>query len=48
MIDLAEDARAVKRRYLDDITGEFPRLDERFSGLSYASVDTQKRPLMVT
>ena len=35
MIDLAEDARAVKRRYLDDITGEFPRLDERFAGLSY-------------
>ena len=35
VIDLADDACGVERRYLDDITGEFPRLDERFSGLSY-------------
>lgn len=34
-IDLGDNARGVERRYLDDITGEFPRLDERFAGLSY-------------
>lgn len=31
-IDLSENG-GIKRRYLDDITGEFPRLDERFVGL---------------
>jgi carotenoid cleavage dioxygenase len=34
-IDLGDNARGVERRYLDDITGEFPRLDERFAGLEY-------------
>ena len=34
-IDLADNARTVKRTYLDDITGEFPRLDERRAGLEY-------------
>lgn len=32
VIDLSEGG-GIKRRYLDDITGEFPRLDERFAGL---------------
>ncbi|MFT5578015.1 MAG: carotenoid cleavage dioxygenase-like enzyme [Paraglaciecola psychrophila] len=31
-IDLAPGG-GISRRYLDDITGEFPRLDERFTGL---------------
>ena len=34
-IDLADNSRGVKRTYLDDITGEFPRLDERRAGLEY-------------
>ena len=34
-IDLASNSNGIKRTYLDDITGEFPRLDERRSGLSY-------------
>jgi carotenoid cleavage dioxygenase len=34
-IDLGDNARGVARRYLDDITGEFPRLDERRTGLRY-------------
>lgn len=34
-IDLGDNSNSVKRTYLDDITGEFPRLDERFAGLSY-------------
>ena len=32
-IDL--DAESLKREYLDDIVGEFPRLDERRAGLTY-------------
>ncbi|MEZ5559032.1 MAG: carotenoid oxygenase family protein [Pseudomonadales bacterium] len=35
VIDLGDNSRGVQRRYLDDITGEFPRLDERFAGLGY-------------
>ena len=34
-IDLAANSNGVQRRYLDDITGEFPRLDERFTGGNY-------------
>ena len=34
-IDLGDNANSVKRTYLDDITGEFPRLDERFAGNAY-------------
>lgn len=34
-IDLAANSQQIKIRYLDDITGEFPRLDERFAGLPY-------------
>ena len=34
-IDLADNSNGVQRRYLDDITGEFPRLDERFAGGRY-------------
>ena len=34
-IDLAANSNGVKQTYLDDITGEFPRLDERFAGLDY-------------
>lgn len=33
-IDLSEGG-GIKRTYLDDITGEFPRLDERFAGKAY-------------
>ncbi len=32
-IDLA--SGSINRRYLDDLTGEFPRLDERFAGLPH-------------
>ncbi len=35
VIDLGDNSNSVKRTYLDDITGEFPRLDERFAGLAY-------------
>ena len=35
IIDLASNSNSIERRYLDDITGEFPRLDERFAGLDY-------------
>ena len=35
VIDLADNSNGVQRRYLDDITGEFPRLDERFAGKGY-------------
>ncbi len=35
VIDLADNSNGVQRRYLDDITGEFPRLDERFTGSHY-------------
>lgn len=34
-IDLTANTRAIKTTMLDDITGEFPRLDERFSGARY-------------
>ena len=34
-IDLGDNSRGVARRYLDDVPGEFPRLDERFAGLRY-------------
>jgi len=34
-IDLAANSNGIKRTYLDDITGEFPRLDERRTGLDY-------------
>lgn len=34
-LDLGSDTNEIKSRYLDDITGEFPRLDERFAGLGY-------------
>ncbi|MEM8767835.1 MAG: carotenoid oxygenase family protein [Pseudomonadota bacterium] len=33
--DLGDNSNQVKRTYLDDITGEFPRLDERFAGNGY-------------
>ncbi|MEE4301537.1 MAG: carotenoid oxygenase family protein [Pseudomonadales bacterium] len=33
--DLAADSSAVKETQLDDMSGEFPRLDERRTGLSY-------------
>jgi len=35
VFDLADNSNSVQRRYLDDITGEFPRLDERFAGNDY-------------
>jgi carotenoid cleavage dioxygenase-like enzyme len=35
VFDLADNSNSVQRRYLDDITGEFPRLDERFAGNNY-------------
>jgi len=35
VLDLGDNSNSVKRGYLDDITGEFPRLDERFTGLDY-------------
>lgn len=34
-IDMSAGAGGIKRRYLDDITGEFPRFDERFAGLEH-------------
>jgi carotenoid cleavage dioxygenase len=34
-LDLAGNSRAVKETELDDLAGEFPRLDERRTGLSY-------------
>ena len=34
-LDLAGNSNAVKHRYLDDIPGEFPRLDDRFAGNAY-------------
>ncbi len=33
--DLADNTNTIKRDYIDDMTGEFPRLDERRAGLSY-------------
>ena len=35
VFDLADNSNSVQRRYLDDISGEFPRLDERFTGNNY-------------
>ncbi len=35
VFDLADNSNGVQRRYLDDVTGEFPRMDERFVGLDY-------------
>ena len=35
VFDLADNSNGVQRRYLDDISGEFPRLDERFTGNNY-------------
>jgi len=34
-IDLAANTNAVRRQRIDDMAGEFPRLDERHAGLSY-------------
>jgi len=34
-IDLAGDSNQIKREPLDDLAGEFPRFDERRTGLSY-------------
>jgi carotenoid cleavage dioxygenase len=33
--DLADNTNTIKRETLDDMAGEFPRLDERRAGLSY-------------
>jgi carotenoid cleavage dioxygenase len=33
--DLASNSNTIKREYIDDLDGEFPRLDERRAGLSY-------------
>jgi len=35
VIDLGDNRGGVASRYLDDLIGEFPRLDERFAGLDY-------------
>jgi carotenoid cleavage dioxygenase len=34
-IDLADSTNTIKQEKLDDMAGEFPRLDERFAGLAY-------------
>ncbi len=34
-IDLNSDTDVCKREYIDDLSAEFPRLDERFAGLPY-------------
>lgn len=34
-LDLSGDTNAVKQQPLDDLDGEFPRLDERYAGLGY-------------
>jgi len=34
-IDLGDATNAIRQQPLDDITGEFPRLDERYAGLAY-------------
>jgi carotenoid cleavage dioxygenase len=33
--NLAANSNEIKREYLDDLTGDFPRFDERYSGLPY-------------
>jgi carotenoid cleavage dioxygenase-like enzyme len=33
--DLAGNSNTIRREYIDDMAGEFPRLDERRAGLSY-------------
>jgi carotenoid cleavage dioxygenase len=33
--DLAANSNTIKREYIDDLPGEFPRLDERRAGLAY-------------
>jgi len=33
--DLAGNSNTIKREYIDDTDGEFPRLDERYAGLAY-------------
>jgi carotenoid cleavage dioxygenase-like enzyme len=33
--DLADNTNTIKREYIDDIAGEFPRFDERRAGLPY-------------
>jgi len=33
--DLLDNTNTIKQEKLDDMTGEFPRLDERFAGLAY-------------
>jgi carotenoid cleavage dioxygenase len=44
-IDLADNTNTIKQTRLDDLAGEFPRLDERRAGLSYRhgyfAADTQ-------
>lgn len=35
VIDLAANSNGMERRFLDDVRGEFPRLDERFAGADY-------------
>ncbi|MDX1383157.1 MAG: carotenoid oxygenase family protein [Thermoanaerobaculia bacterium] len=34
-LELGNGSPSFKSRYLDDLTGEFPRLDERYAGLGY-------------
>ena len=36
VIDLADNSNGISRRHLDDIAGEFPRLDERFACGTYS------------
>lgn len=35
VIDLAPNSNGIAQRFLEEMTGEFPRLDERFTGLEY-------------
>jgi carotenoid cleavage dioxygenase len=35
-LDLADNTNTIKQQPLDDLAGEFPRLDERHAGLPYA------------
>jgi len=36
VIDLADNSNGIQHRVLDDMRGEFPRLDERFAGTDYS------------